>query len=173
MRSGALAWAVTLLAASLALGACSRRVSDGELRSAGSPDEFTVLPTKPLEMPADMAALPPPTPGARNRVDYAPRELAVASLTGRETSVAGTARAGTVIARSGPIDPGIRSRLAQEDVVYREENRGKLLPRLFARDADDVIYQNEILDPGSELERLRAQGVLVPPAPPTLLPSDE
>ena len=27
------------------------------------PDEFAILPTKPLEMPEDMASLPPPTPG--------------------------------------------------------------------------------------------------------------
>ncbi len=33
------------------------------------PDEFAILPTKPLEMPADVAALPPPTPGAANRAD--------------------------------------------------------------------------------------------------------
>ena len=171
MRASALG-AVSFLALALALCACSRNTVDGELRSASSPDEFMVLPTKPLEMPGDMAALPPPTPGARNRVDYEPREEAVASLTGRETAVAGTASAGSVIARSGPADPSIRARLASEDVAWRESHQGKLLPRLFARDEDDVVYGEVTLDPGAELERLRAQGVAVPPAPPQLLEED-
>ena len=171
MRARAL-WAVSFLAAALALGACSRNRVDGELRSASSPDEFMVLPTKPLEMPSDLAALPAPIPGARNRVDYEPREEAVASLTGRETTVAGTAGAAALISRAGPIDPSIRARLASEDVTWRESHQGKLLPRLFARSEDDVVYGDEILDAPVEYERLRAVGVAVPPAPPNLLGAD-
>lgn len=172
MRAGALSWAMILLVAGTSLGACSRKVSDGELRSAGSPDEFMVLPTKPLEMPSDLASLPAPTPGARNRVDYEPREEAVASLTGKETEDAGNASAAAVIARSGPIDPAIRGKLAAEDVTYRDEHQGKLLPRLFARDENDVIYGDVTLDAAAEYERLRAQGVAVPPAPPQVLGQD-
>lgn len=172
MRACALPWAVSFLAATLVLGACSKNTSDGELRSAGSPDEFSVLPTKPLEMPTDFAALPPPTPGRPNRVDYSPRQEAVASLTGRETPVAGTASAASVIARSGPVDPSIRARLAQEDMIWRETHTGKLLPRLFARDENEVIYGEVTLDPAAELARLRAQGVGVPPASPQVLEQD-
>lgn len=172
MRASALSWPILLLVAGSSLGACSHDVSDGELRSASSPDEFMILPTKPLEMPSNTASLPPPTPGARNLVDYSPREEAVASLTGKETAVAGTASGAALVARSGPIDPTIRGRLAQEDVTYRDDHQGKLLPRLFARSEDDVVYGTVTLDPASEYERLRAQGVAVPPAPPKLLEQD-
>src|SRR5690606_14313634 len=44
------------------------------------PDEFSILPTKPLEAPKDFAALPPPTPGGKNLVDPTPDEDAVAAL---------------------------------------------------------------------------------------------
>jgi hypothetical protein len=44
------------------------------LRSdSGGPDEFAILPTKPLEMPAGHGALPPPTPGARTAPTRRPR----------------------------------------------------------------------------------------------------
>lgn len=167
MRARALRWAGLLLAGA-ALGGCGQARSDGELRSPNSPDEFMILPTKPLEMPQNMAALPTPTPGARNRVDYDPRAQAVASLTGREAA-AGTASAGSVIARAGPVDPNIRAQLAAEDATWREENRGKLLPRLFARDPDDVTYGAVTLDAAAEYEAMRARGIAVPPAPPMLL----
>ncbi|WP_181164471.1 DUF3035 domain-containing protein [Amaricoccus solimangrovi] len=161
-----------MIVSAMALGACSRSTGDGELRSAGSPDEFMVLPTRPLEMPRNLASLPPPTPGAPNRVDIDPREEAVASLTGKDTAAAGTAGAAALIARAGPVDPNIRARLAQEDVVFREENRGKLLPRLFARDPNDVTYRAVTLDAPAEFERMRARGVGVPAAPPSALESD-
>lgn len=167
MRARALRWAGLILAGA-ALGGCGQARSDGELRSAGSPDEFMVLPTKPLEMPGNFAALPTPTPGAPNRVDYNPKAEAVASLTGREAP-AGTASAGSLIARAGPADPNIRARLAVEDATWREENQGKLLPRLLARDADEVTYGAVTLDAAAEYEAMRARGVAVPPAPPTLL----
>lgn len=171
MRAGAQMRAFALLAMGITLSACAEGGVAGNLRAAGagqSPDEFMVLPTKPLEMPTDLAALPPPTPGAPNRVDYDPRSDAVASLTGRPQA-AGTARAGALIARAGPAASNIRAQLAAEDVVYREENRGQLLPRLFAKDPEDVTYEAVTLDPGAELLRQRARGVGVPAAPPVAI----
>jgi hypothetical protein len=44
------------------------------VRSATSgPDEFGIIPPKPLEMPEDLAALPEPTPGGANRTDRDPQ----------------------------------------------------------------------------------------------------
>ena len=54
----------------LALAACGGADEPNLLnikqdRSEG-PDEFAILPSKPLQMPEDLAALPPPTPGGSN-----------------------------------------------------------------------------------------------------------
>lgn len=171
MRSANLLRLTALLLAAAALAGCAEGGVAGNLRAAGigsTPDEFMVLPTKPLEMPADLAALPSPTPGAINRVDYQPELEAVASLTGKQAP-AGTASAGALIARAGPVDPNIRPELAAADVIYRQENRGLLLPRLILKDDELLTYGGEMLDRGAEFERLRAQGVGVPPAPPTVV----
>lgn len=165
-----------LLLATLALGGCAEGGVAGVLRSAGAggtPDEFMVLPTKPLEMPADMAALPAPTPGASNRVDYHPDVEAVASLTGKETAAAGTASAGALIARAGPVAPNIRADLAADDAVFREENRGQLIPRLlFQGNEDKLTYEGVMLDAPTAFEQLRARGIAVPPAPPVVLQAE-
>lgn len=163
---------VALMLATLALGACSKegglQGAVKKLRAGAPPDEFAILPTKPLEMPTDMAALPPPTPGAANRVAFDPDAEAVASLTGR-TGPAGTARANALIARAGPVDPNVRAQLAAEDAAYRKDHPGKLLPRLFTKDDTALIYQGLTLDSGMAFEQLRAAGVGVPPAPPVAL----
>lgn len=163
------ACAAALATAACVLAGCQSGGLAGALRSAGvgaSPDEFLVLPTKPLEMPVDLAALPPPTPGATNLVDPRPDLDAVAALTGRP-SAAGTASAPALIARAGPVDPQIRARLAAEDATYRSENRGLLLERWANKDSPDwSIYENMRLDAEAEFERLRSRGYRVPAAPP-------
>ena len=174
MRSADPLRVTALLLAAAALAGCAEGGLAGNLRAAGvggTPDEFMVLPTKPLEMPSDLAALPAPTPGAVNRVDYQPKLEAVASLTGKQAP-AGTASAGALIARAGPVDPNIRSELAAADVVYRENNRGLLIPRLILPDSEALVYGGEMLDTSSEYERLRTQGVGVPPAPPDVLAAE-
>lgn len=170
MRSARASGVAALVASVLALAGCGEGGIAGGLRQAGiqtTPDEFLVLPTRPLELPADLQALPPPVPGTANRVDYNPQADAVASLTGR-TAPAGTAGAGALIARSGPVDPAIRVTLAVEDAEWRRTHRGRLLERLFAQDREQVIYRDMQLDAGAEFRRMRALGVGVPPAPPSL-----
>jgi hypothetical protein len=161
-----------LLAAALALMGCGNEGgAAGLLRSAGvgtqTPDEFMVLPTRPLEVPSDMRALPTPTPGAPNRVDIQPRAEAVAALAGRTqpAEVSGAA----LVARAGPAEPNIRGTVALEAATFRQENRGLLFERWFSRNLEAVIYDDVILDAAAEYQRLRAAGVAVPPAPPQLL----
>ncbi len=158
-----------LLIGALVLSGCAEGGLAGGLRAAGvgdAPDEFLVLPTKPLELPEDLSSLPPPTPGALNRVEKRPDVDAVAALTGRPVA-AGTASAGGLLAQAGPVDPQIRGRLAAEDTEFRAENRGPFLERLANRGAQDsVIYQDVQLDADAEFERLRARGLRVPAAPP-------
>jgi hypothetical protein len=38
-----------------------------------TPDEFSIMPNKPLEQPESYEELPQPTPGGRNRADVVPR----------------------------------------------------------------------------------------------------
>jgi hypothetical protein len=163
-------WRALVVLAALALAACEGGVA-GVLRSSGAtstPDEFMVLPTRPLEMPENFAALPPPTPGRASRVDYQPHAEAIAGLTGAP-GPAGNADGTVLVAQAGPRQPGIRQALAVEDAEWRETHRGLLIPRLIAKDRDTVTYQPMILDAPSEFERLRAAGVAQPPAPPQSL----
>ena len=50
-------------------------------RSEG-PDEFAILPAKPLEVPEDLAALPEPTPGGSNLTDPTPFADAAVAMGG-------------------------------------------------------------------------------------------
>ncbi len=165
------ACAVALAAAACVLSGCQGGGLAGFLRRSGvgsSPDEFLVLPTKPLEMPTDLAALPPPAPGAANLVDPNPDLEAGAALTGHEQP-AGTASAAALVARAGPVDPQIRSRLASEDATYRAENRGLFLERIANKDSPDwSIYEDMRLDANAMFILLRNRGVRVPAAPPIL-----
>jgi hypothetical protein len=163
--------AAALLLGGLVLGGCSEGGLAGFLRSSGvrsTPDEFLVLPTRPLEMPSDLNALPPPTPGAPNLVDYRPQAEAVAGLTGR-TGPPGTADGSALVARTGAGSPGIRTQVAVDDAEWRRSHRGKLLPRLFSRDREALTYRAQTLDAPVTFETMRARGVGVPAPPPALL----
>jgi hypothetical protein len=156
-------------AMTLALAACS----SGEPRlmnlrnTEDGPDEFAVLPTAPLEMPQDMAALPEPTPGARNRVDPDPERDAVAAL-GGNTARAGSASGGlvTYASRFG-VSGDIRPTLAAEDLQFRTRRDGRILERMFGTNVYFRAYSAQSLDRYAELERLRRMGVRTPAAPPS------
>jgi hypothetical protein len=160
-----------LLLGAFAVGGCAEGGLAANLRSAGvggSPDEFLVLPTRPLEMPTDLRTLPPPAPGTVNRVDYRPHSEAIAGLTGR-TGPVGTASGAPLVARVGAANPEIRVQLAVEDVEWRRTHRGRLLERWFSRDQDALVYRQQALPAPSEFDRMRASGLRVPPAPPAVL----
>lgn len=170
MRSGRILVAAALILTAMAVAGCQGRGAAGALRSAGvgsTPDEFMVLPTKPLEMPQNFAALPPPTPGTANRVDYRPHQEAVAGLTGRPAL--STANGTALVARAGPADPNVRSELAVDDVEWRATHHGLFFERIFTRDNATLVYKPMVLDAPAELERLRRMGVEVPPPPPAVM----
>ena len=164
------------VAAVLMLAACGGGDRDPQLmhlRSATrGPDEFGILPTKPLQMPADLAALPAPTPGGSNITDPTPRADAVAALGGNPARVA---RAGSVPAVDGGLlahagrfggSSSIRGDLAAEDLQYRRDNDGRLLERLFDVNIYYRAYAPMSLDQDAELERWRRLGLRTPSAPP-------
>lgn len=162
----------TLAATGLTLGACSKPENPILMHAAGQqvgPDEFSIVPTRPLEMPNTFASLPPPNPGGTNRVDPQPR-ADVARALGGSPSVAlggGTADGGIVnhSSRFGR-DSGIRSQLAAEDLVFRQDNPGRLLERIFSVNVYNKAYAFMSLDKYTELERWRRAGVRTPTAPP-------
>lgn len=166
-RTGA-ALAVSLLV----LAGCSERGAPILMHAASQerePDEFSILPTRPLEMPASFAQLPPPNPGGVNRVDPQPRADVARALGGSPTiAVAGGGADGGIVnhvSRFGR-DANIRTQLAAEDFDLRDRNRGRLLERLFAVNVYPRAYEFMWLDKYAELERWRRAGVRTPAAPP-------
>jgi len=158
----------------LTLSACSRGDVPQLMNAAShqsSPDEFSIVPTGPLEAPTNFQTLPPPTPGGTNLVDPDARAQAIAALGGRvsaeRTAGIPAADAGLVryAARAGTTE-GIRATLAAEDEDFRRANRPRILERAFNTNTYRSAYQDEILDPQEELRRWRARGVRTPAAPP-------
>lgn len=52
------------------------------------PDAFVVSPTRALEIPRDLTALPPPSPGAASPLEPDPRALALSALSGQPAGAA-------------------------------------------------------------------------------------
>ncbi|ANB33001.1 DUF3035 domain-containing protein [Rhodovulum sulfidophilum] len=158
-------------AVTAALAGCSRgddyQPKLMHLRGAErGPDEFSVVPNKPLQMPKDMAALPAPTPGGSNLVDPTPEADAVAALGGNiARGTPGDAGLMAQVSRFG-VDPSIRQTLAQEDLDYRRKHDGRLLERWFNVTVYYNAYSRQSLDQYAELERWRARGVRNVSAPP-------
>ena len=161
-----------LMIAVLALGACSGSDTPRLMNAAAQnrePDEFGILPTKPLEMPDNLSQLPAPKPGGTNRVDPQPRADVARALGGNPArAVSGGSVDGGIVnyaARFGRAD-GIRDQLAAEDLQFRRDNDGRLLERLFAVNVYHKAYQGMWLDKYAELDRWRRAGAQTPSAPP-------
>ncbi|WP_313351019.1 DUF3035 domain-containing protein [Paracoccus sp. (in: a-proteobacteria)] len=164
--------AIALTMTMLLLAACS---SDPHLMNtnsgSSSPDEFSILPTKPLQMPADLNVLPPPTPGGANITDPTPQADAVVALGGNpgQLSAQGIGAAdGALIAYASRLgrDPGIRQSTAQEDLKWRSRHSRRALEVLARTNVYYRAYDPMTLDSWSELERWRPTGVQLPAAPP-------
>lgn len=168
MRAGRFG-AMLAMGAALVLSACG---NGGEprlmnLRSASpGPDEFAIVPPKPLEMPPSLTELPMPTPGGENRTDPRPLDDAAVALGGRAGGGGGAD--GAFIAHVGRYgrDGAIREALAAEDLEFRRKNRGRPLERLFGLSVYHRAYRKTSLDPQDELARWRRAGVYTPSAPP-------
>jgi hypothetical protein len=167
-------WVAVVVAAGI-LSACGARDREPQLLNIRSntttPDEFAILPTKPLEAPEDYAALPEPTPGGTNRVDPTPIADAVATLGGNPAALARSgvpAADGALFAQATRfgVQPSIRADLAAADLEYRRANDGRVLERVFNVNVYFRAYEALSLDQYAELERWRLLGVRTPSAPP-------
>lgn len=171
MRVAGLAFMGALL-----VGGCGLRTADEvpnlmNLSTPGrGPDEFAILPSKPLETPPDYAALPPPTPGGANRTDRDPNfEVAQAlGATARGYNRPAPASDNALLAhatRYGVTD-NIRRQLAAEDLAFRQQNNGRVLERWFSVPVYFKAYADQSLDQQAELERWRLRGVRTSAVPP-------
>lgn len=158
----------------LALAACG---NDGRLMNLSAseddgPEEFAIVPTRPLELPPNLAQLPAPTPGGANITDPNPAGDAVAALGGNPGQLAQTgvgAGDGALIAhaaRAG-VTPGVRGVVAAEDQAYRASRGRRPLETLGRVNVYQRAYEPQTLDSWAEQERWRRAGARVPAAPPT------
>lgn len=130
------------------------------------PDEFSILPTKPLQTPSDYTSLPTPTPGGGNITDPTPKSNAIIALGGNPFGGDAGSAAMMNYARRFGVAANIRTTLASEDLEWRKKNDGRLLERLFDVNVYFDAYENMSLDQYRELERWRAAGRDTPSAPP-------
>lgn len=163
---------VMFVGLALALSACGNDEGIRRLSSSGDgPDEFKILPTKPLEAPSSYTALPTPTPGAGSRTDLDPIGDAVVALGGSRNAVRSTSipsgDAGLVnySSRKGRTQT-IRTELAAEDAEFRK-GRGRFTGiRIVKTDVYNEVYKRYHLDAYQEQERWRQGGAATPAAPP-------
>jgi hypothetical protein len=147
---------------------------DGQLRDMGTnrstPEEFAIVPPKPLQTPPNFSELPQPTPGAANRTDQAPVADAVAALGGNPGAIYGNAVSGADGALLGStqrfgVDGAIRPQLARDDSAFRRRS-GWFNWRLIKDDEYNRAYSNQRLNADAELARARNRGIRTPSAPP-------
>lgn len=149
--------------------------TDGNLRalksSGGGPDEFAVIPQRPLVLP-DTNALPEPTPGGTNLADPTPKADAITALGGSQAAQSAggpPARDAALVAQAGRygIDTNIRAELASADAAFRSGRSRLNLFNPLGRDRYFPAYARQSLDASAELARLRNLGVATPTAPVT------
>ncbi|MHA7850910.1 DUF3035 domain-containing protein [Roseovarius sp.] len=157
------------------LTACGNRGEDVTLtritNTGDGPDEFSILPSKPLQTPESYTALPAPTPGTRNLTDQDPKADGVAALGGNPAALAVTTPAASdagllrYASRNGT-QPAIREALAAEDADIRRSYGRVNILRIGPRDNYADAYKDQWLDSHAEEERLRRSGIDTPSAPP-------
>jgi hypothetical protein len=163
---------ITIVALCTALAGCDTsqgvgRFFAGEKAGGDGPDEFGIVPTKPLELPEDFVALPEPTPGGGNLTDPLPEHDAVAALGGQPSRLDSTrigAGEGALLAateRNGTA-ANIRTVLADEDKEFRKNNGPKLLERWFKTNTYLKNYSKQAINARRTNELLRRNGVKTP-----------
>ncbi len=164
-----------LVIACLGLTACGGYERDITLRkirtTSNGPDEFTIVPGKPLQAPPSLTELPPPTPGQSNRTDQTPKADAIVALGGSAKALQNpgiSSSDGALVAAASRrgVDPSIRATLAEEDEQLRRRKSRWLALKIFKADEYYPAYKKQSLDPISEQRRWRRAGAPTPTAPP-------
>ncbi|MBT3141843.1 DUF3035 domain-containing protein [Phaeobacter gallaeciensis] len=168
---------IMIVAAALAVSGCSNK-GLRDIRAPGpGPDEFSVLPSKPLTAPRDYAVLPAPTPGGVNLVDPNPVAEAAVALGGRGSAYDGNAVPSsdaalvTASSRYG-VPSNTRQALEQEDAEFRKKQGRMTRIRLFPVDRYKQVYKKQTLNASQQADGYRRAGVPTPAAPPTTRQKD-
>ncbi len=162
-------WAIALIA-SVGLSACND-IGLRDLRGDGDgPDEFLVLPGKPLQQPESFSVLPTPTPGGSNITDATPLQDGVTALGGRlsDPNAGIPAGDGAVVRHASRFgtDPAVREKLAEEDAAFRKRRARFTQIRLFRVDRYYEAYDKQDIDPHKVNTAYERAGVKTPTAPP-------
>ena len=154
----------------IVLAACENK-GLRQIQSRGNgPDEFIILPARPLEQPDNFAALPTPTPGGANRTDQRPLDDSVAQLGGKRGSPTGAIPGGDAAlvnhaSRYGR-EANIRATLASADAEFRKRQGRLTQIRLFQTDSYAQAYRNEAINAGVVASQFSRAGIPTPTAPP-------
>ncbi len=154
------------------VAACSRAPNsvDKDAINQG-PDEFSILPARPLEMPQNYSALPAPTPGGTNITDPDPKGDAIAALGGRPSaaSAGGVPASDSALVAAASrygVPADIRAVVASEDAALLKRATDGGFFGFITRSSYFKVYAQQALDAFAELLRFRAAGVQTPSAPP-------
>jgi len=164
----------SILAVTLAFGVAG--CSDIGLRHleapGDGPDEFSVLPVKPLTQPQDYQFLPAPTPGGANLTDPNPKADAVVALGGSEaalnanTAIPSTDAALVTASSRYGVPANTRQVVDAEDAEFRKKQGRLTRLRLFKVDRYSQVYQRQALNADAQNEAARNAGIETPSAPP-------
>lgn len=162
---------LTILGLAVAVSGCGKKPLRDLRTNSNGPDEFLILPTKPLTTPENLSALPQPTPGWRNLVDQNPNADAVAALGGRPDALVPRgvpASDGALVAQASRfgVQGDIRETLAEADAKFRKRAARNTRIRLFPVDRYRQAYRRDSLQPFDETERFRRSGFQTPTSPP-------
>ncbi len=160
-----------IIVAALALAGCSGGGLRELSRASAGPDEFLVLPNKPLTAPPEYNSLPTPTPGGANLVDQHPIADAAAALGGRPELYANNGvptSDGGLLAQTSRygVPPNTRVILAEEDAQFRKRKATLSKFRLFKVDRYEQSYKSQTIDPFTQAGALLNAGIRIPTAPP-------
>lgn len=143
-----------LMATTLVLSACDRAKEQIGL-TRRIPDEFAVVKRAPLEIPADLSALPTPQPGAPRPQEQSPEVQARNALIsgGENVVITSTPTKGeeALLARVGEADPAIRQKVNAEADTNAESSR-PVVKRLLNMGADTAPAT--IVDAPEEAKRI-------------------
>ncbi|WP_420585858.1 DUF3035 domain-containing protein [Ruegeria sp.] len=161
--------AVTL---ALAVAGCSD-IGLRHLEAPGEgPDEFSVLPVKPLTQPQDYQFLPAPTPGGGNLTDPNPTADAVVALGGSEaalnanTPIPSTDAALVTASSRYGVPANTRQVVDTEDAEFRRKQGRLTRLRLFNVDRYAQVYERQSLNADAQTQAARDAGLETPSAPP-------
>jgi len=161
---------VVILSVALGLSGCAQDGNNGRpllnlRQSAIAPDEFLVVPQKPLETPSNLSSLPVPDPGAESRAAIDFERNLMRALGGRTSGASGIPASDVAIVNAARSSFGatdnIRALVRAEDQAFREARSGRI-ERLAKKRLAATIYDPMLLDPKAELARLKALGVKTP-----------